>query len=59
MMIDKIKDLQEKHKRKINFELDLFSVKLIKIIGFIAMIIGIAIIIAFWLWVFKWLFTKH
>lgn len=58
-MIDKIKDLQEKHKRKINFELDLFSVKLIKIIGFIAMIIGIAIIIAFWFWVFKWLFTKH
>ena len=58
-MKTKNRELQEKHKRKINFELDFFSVKLIKIIGSIAMVIGIAIIIAFWIWVFKWLFSKN
>jgi hypothetical protein len=55
----KNKDLQEKHNRKINFDLDFFSVKLIKIIGYFAMVIGISIIIAFWIWVLKWLFTKN
>ena len=53
------KYLQDRQKRKINFELDFFSVKLIKIIVNVAMVIGISIITAFWIWVFKWLFTKN
>jgi hypothetical protein len=37
-------------------QLDIFSVKLIKVVGVVGIIIGFLILIAFWVWVFKWLY---
>ena len=38
-------------------KLDNFSVKLIKVVGVIGIVIGFLILIAFWVWVFKWLYS--
>jgi hypothetical protein len=40
----------------LNRDLDSYSVKLIKTVGIIGIIIGFAIVIAFWYWVFKMLY---
>jgi hypothetical protein len=40
----------------LNRDLDSYSVKLIKTVGVIGIIIGFAIVIAFWYWVFKMLY---
>lgn len=47
---------QESHDQKLDQELDLFGVKLIKVIGVIGAIIGVVIIVAFWIWIFKWMY---
>lgn len=47
---------QESHDQKLDEELDLFGVKLIKVIGVIGAIIGVVIIVAFWIWIFKWMY---
>jgi hypothetical protein len=44
------------HEKKLQRDLDQFSVKLIKVIGAIGAIVGLAILIAFWYWVIKMLF---
>lgn len=48
--------IDETHDRKINNNLDFFSVKLIKVVGIIAAAIGLIILGAFWYWVIKMLF---
>jgi hypothetical protein len=52
-----INDTKESHDQKVDQELDLFGVKLIKVIGVIGAIIGIVIIVAFWIWIFKWMYN--
>ena len=47
---------QESHDQKLDQQLDLFGVKLIKVIGVIGAIIGVVIIVAFWIWIFKWMY---
>jgi hypothetical protein len=53
---EKRTDQKESHDQKLDQELDLFGVKLIKIIGVTGAIIGIAILVAFWIWVLKWMY---
>jgi hypothetical protein len=53
---EKRTDQKESHDQKLDQELDLFGVKLIKIIGVAGAIIGIAILVAFWIWVLKWMY---
>ena len=47
------------HEKKLQRDLDQFSVKLIKVIGAIGAIVGIAILIAFWYWVIKNIFYLY
>jgi hypothetical protein len=49
-------DQKESHDQKLDQELDLFGVKLIKVIGVAGAIIGIVILVAFWIWIFKWMY---
>jgi hypothetical protein len=46
----------DQHEKRLQRDLDRFSVKLIKVIGVIGAIVGFAILIAFWYWVIKMLF---
>lgn len=52
----KIDDKNYEHDATLNRELDTFSVKIIKVVGVAAIIIGIGILIAFWVWVIRWLY---
>lgn len=54
---EKRKDIEEKHDQKLDHDLDVFGVKLIKWIGVIGAAIGLAILIAFWFWIFKKLYA--
>jgi len=53
---EKRTDQKESHDQKLDQELDLFGVKLIKVIGIAGAIIGIVILVAFWIWVLKWMY---
>jgi hypothetical protein len=57
-MIKKKFKNDEEHEENIQKELDFFGLKLIKIIGVFGALIGLGIIIAFWVWVFRWLYSK-
>jgi hypothetical protein len=46
----------QEHQEKLNRDLDSFVVKLIKPVGIVGIIIGLAILIAFWVWVIHWLY---
>ena len=50
---EKRTDQQETHDQKLDQELDFFSIKLIKWVGVAGAILGIAILIAFWFWIFR------
>jgi hypothetical protein len=52
----KIDDKNYEHDASLNRELDSFGLKLIKVVGFTGVIIGLAILIAFWVWVIRWLY---
>jgi hypothetical protein len=52
----KIEDKNFDHDATLNRDLDSFGFKLIKIVGGAAIIIGIGILIAFWVWVIRWLY---
>ncbi len=52
----KEKDITEEKNLKLNIELDSYGVKLIKVIGFIGLIIGLVILIVLYFWIFKKLF---
>lgn len=52
----KIEDKNFDHDATLNRDLDSFGFKLIKIVGGDAIIIGIAILVAFWVWVIRWLY---
>jgi hypothetical protein len=44
------------HNARLNRDLDLFSIKLIKVVGIVGVILGLLILIAFWVWVIRWLY---
>jgi hypothetical protein len=52
----KIDDRNYEHNASLNRDLDSYGIKLIKVIGIAATIIGIGILIAFWVWVIRWLY---
>ena len=52
----KIEDKNFDHDATLNRDLDSFGFKLIKIVGGAGLIIGLAILIAFWVWVIRWLY---
>jgi hypothetical protein len=51
-----IDDQKYENDSRINKELDNFSVKLIKVVGVVGIILGLLILIAFWVWVIRWLY---
>lgn len=52
----KIADKNYEHNATLNRDLDSYSIKLIKVVGVAGIIIGIAILVAFWYWVIKMLY---
>jgi len=52
----KIADKNYEHDATLNRDLDSYSIKLIKVVGVAGIIIGIAILVAFWYWVIKLLY---
>ena len=52
----KIDDQNYEHNASLNRDLDSYGIKLIKIVGVAGIVIGIAILIAFWVWVIRWLY---
>lgn len=52
----KIADKNYEHAATLNRDLDSYSIKLIKVVGVAGIIIGIAILVAFWYWVIKLLY---
>jgi len=47
---------KKEHNMKLEKSLDMYSIKLIKVIGIAGVIIGLIILGAFWYWVLKMLF---
>ena len=56
LLKEKIEGEQLQHTADLNKNLDIFSIKLIKVVGVVGTIIGIAILVAFWYWVIKMLY---
>ncbi len=56
LLKEKIEGEQLQHTSDLNKNLDIFSIKLIKVVGVVSTIIGIAILVAFWYWVIKMLY---
>jgi hypothetical protein len=52
----KIDDQNYEHDASLNRDLDTFSIKLIKVVGVVGIILGLLILIAFWVWVIRWLY---
>jgi hypothetical protein len=44
------------HKEKLQKEIDIFGVKLIKIVGIVGIFLGLTIVSSFWFWVIRLLF---
>ena len=49
-------DSKEAQDNELDKDLDRYSVKLIKVVGVAGVVIGLAILVAFWYWVFMKLF---
>jgi hypothetical protein len=50
------KEKQDKsilHEEKLQKEIDIFGIKLIKIVGIVGIFLGLAIVSSFWFWVIK------
>ena len=52
----KIEDKNYEHDAALNRNLDSFGIKLIKVVGLVGIILGLLILIAFWVWVIRWLY---
>jgi hypothetical protein len=52
----KIEDKNYEHDATLNRDLDSFGIKLIKAVGAVGVVIGLLIVIAFWIWVIRWLY---
>jgi hypothetical protein len=53
------KEKQDKsilHEEKLQKEIDIFGIKLIKIVGIVGIFLGLAIVSSFWFWVIRLLF---
>ncbi len=44
------------NEEKIQKEIDIFGIKLIKIVGFVGIFLGLIILSSFWFWVIKMLY---
>jgi hypothetical protein len=44
------------HEEKIQKEIDIFGIKLIKIVGVVGIFLGLIILSSFWFWVIRLLF---
>jgi hypothetical protein len=53
---EKVDDTTYSHNSELNRNLDSFSVKLIKAAGIVGIVLGCLILIAFWVWVIRWLY---
>jgi hypothetical protein len=53
----KAKPGSDPHEQRMQRDLDLFGVKLIKVVGVVGAALGLAIIIAFWYWVIMLLYS--
>jgi hypothetical protein len=49
-------DKNYEHNAGLNRDLDSFGIKLIKVVGVVGIILGLLILIAFWVWVIRWLY---
>lgn len=52
----KVDDATYEHDASLNRNLDLFSMKIIKVVDVVGIAIGIVILVAFWYWVIKMLY---
>jgi hypothetical protein len=52
----KVEDTNFGHNAELNRNLDSYAVKLIKAVGIVGIILGCLILIAFWVWVIRWLY---
>jgi magnesium-transporting ATPase (P-type) len=52
----KVEDTNFGHNAELNRNLDSYAVKLIKAVGIVGVILGCLILIAFWVWVIRWLY---
>lgn len=52
----KIEDKNYEHDAALNRNLDSFGIKLIKVVGLVGIVLGLLILIAFWVWVIRWLY---
>jgi hypothetical protein len=52
----KIEDKNYEHDATLNRDLDSCGFKLIKAVGAVATVVGLLIVIAFWIWVIRWLY---
>lgn len=52
----KIEDKNYEHDATLNRDLDSFGIKLIKAVGAVGVVLGLLIVIAFWIWVIRWLY---
>ncbi len=52
----KIDDQNYEHNASLNRNLDSYGIILIKVVGVAGIVIGIAILVAFWIWVIRWLY---
>jgi hypothetical protein len=52
----KVDDQNYEHDASLNRSLDSYGVKLIKVVGIAGIVIGIGILVAFWVWVIRWLY---
>jgi magnesium-transporting ATPase (P-type) len=51
-----VEDTNFGHNAELNRNLDSYAVKLIKAVGIVGVILGCLILIAFWVWVIRWLY---
>ncbi|MEY4604907.1 MAG: hypothetical protein RIT43_2199 [Bacteroidota bacterium] len=52
----RIDDESYGHDAELQKDLDRFGMKIIKTVGVVGVILGLLILIAFWVWVIRWLY---
>jgi hypothetical protein len=53
---ERFKEKELSEIKKTDDELNQFSIKLIKVVGVVGTVLGLVILIAFWVWVIHWLY---
>jgi hypothetical protein len=52
----RVDDENYEHDAELQRDLDRFGMKLIKSVGVVGIILGLLILIAFWVWVIRWIY---